>query len=251
MDLTFLGTGTAMPTGDRNQTGLLLETDDHRLLVDCGSGVLHALARTETGYIDLDAVLLTHHHLDHIADLLPLLKARWLSDGPALRIAGPDGTESLLADLLSVHEYLDDHVDPTIEDLEPGATSVAGYDVRARWGAHSMPGFGYRLSPAQQDGPAVVFSGDTVPSPEFLSIADGADVLVHDCSFPDDIETDNHPTPASLGEALDVSGVAVGTLILTHLYPHTDGRHEEMRHSIAEWYDGPVRFAEDGMTVTV
>jgi ribonuclease BN (tRNA processing enzyme) len=250
MRLTFLGTGSAIPTGERNQTGLLFETADSRMLLDCGGGVLHSLAATDGGYTELDAVLLTHHHLDHVADVLPLLKARWLADAPSLTIAGPRGTEALIDDLLSVHAYLDEHVDPTVTDLDPGASTVGEFNIRARGGKHSMPGFGYRVTPANSDGPAVVFSGDTVAFPEFLSVADGADALVHDCSFPDGVETDNHPTPASLGEALATADIDVETVYLTHLYPHTDGRHGEMLDSIADYYDGEVRIAEDGLKVT-
>lgn len=64
MRITFLGTGSAMPTGERFQTGILLERDDRRLLVDCGSGALHGLARTNAGYEGVSSVLLTHHHLE-------------------------------------------------------------------------------------------------------------------------------------------------------------------------------------------
>ncbi|CCQ34688.1 ribonuclease Z protein [Halorhabdus tiamatea SARL4B] len=258
MRLTFLGTGSAMPTGERNQTGLLLEnTEDRlllentedRLLLDCGSGVLDALSATEPGYTKLDAVILTHHHLDHVADLLPLLKARWLSDAPRISIAGPPGTEALLDELLDVHVYLRKHVDPDVTDIEAGETTLAGFDVAAGETRHSMAGFGYRLSPAGTDEPAIVFSGDTAASPGILSMADGADVLVHDCSFPDDVETDNHATPASLGNALADADADVGALYLTHLYPHTDGHHEEMIASVREHYDGKVAVASDGLTV--
>ncbi|MFW5949910.1 MAG: MBL fold metallo-hydrolase [archaeon] len=249
MRLTFLGTGSAMPTGDRNQSGLLLETADRRLLVDCGSGVLNALAATDRGYEDIDAVLLSHHHLDHVADVLPLLKARWLAGAPSLIVAGPAGTETLLAELLSVHEYLAKHVDPEGRHIDAGTRTLAGFDVAAIPVHHSMAGFGFRLTPAGSDGPAVVYSGDTVAFPEFLSNADGAAVLVHDCSFPDDVHTDNHATPAALGRALASADVTIGTVYLTHLYPHTDDRHEEMLASITEHYDGAVRFATDGRTI--
>ena len=109
MQVTFLGTGAAMPTGDRSQTGLLLADpggDSDPLLVDCGSGALGALAATDVGYEAVGSVLLTHHHLDHVSDLLPLLKARWLAGETALEIVGPDGTEALVEDLLAVHDYM-------------------------------------------------------------------------------------------------------------------------------------------------
>jgi ribonuclease BN (tRNA processing enzyme) len=101
-----------------------------------------------------------------------------------------------------------------------------------------------------EDGP-IVFSGDTEAFPELVEFADGAAILVHDCSFPDDVDVSNHPTPSSLGRALAEADGEVGRVYLTHLYPHTDGRHEEMLDSIEEVYDGNVRFARDGMTVDV
>ncbi|WP_412781582.1 hypothetical protein, partial [Aeromonas diversa] len=68
-------------------------------------------------------------------------------------------------------------------------------------------------------------------------------------SFPDEVDVSGHPTPAELGDAL--SGHEIGRVYLTHLYPHTDGRHEEMLESVGEEYDGDVRLAEDGLSVTI
>ena len=74
-------------------------------------------------------------------------------------------------------------------------------------------------------------------------------MLAHDCSFADDGDVSNHPTPAQLGEAL--AGHDFGRVYLTHLYPHTEGRHDEMLDSIGRAYDGEVRFARDGLRVEV
>jgi len=87
--------------------------------------------------------------------------------------------------------------------------------------------------------------------PELVEFADGAAALAHDRSFPDDVDVSNHPTPSQLGAALAEADADLGRVYLTHLYPHTEGRHEEMLDSIAEHYDGDVRFAEDGLTVTL
>jgi ribonuclease BN (tRNA processing enzyme) len=259
MRLTFLGTGSAMPTGERFQTGLLVESGERRLLVDCGSGVLHGLERTAVGYEGVDTVLLSHHHLDHVSDLLVLLKARWLAGETDLAIAGPDGTRELVEGLLEVHEYMQGRLDLDLRDVEPGSFSLAGFDVRAMETRHSMDCLAYRFEAADPDtgdggegaAPAVTFSADTEAFTDLVEFADGSAVLVHDCSFPDDVDVDNHPTPSSLGRTLAAADADVGRVYLTHLYPHTDGRHEEMLDSVAECYDGDVRFARDGLSLDV
>ncbi|MFB6092085.1 MAG: MBL fold metallo-hydrolase [Haloquadratum sp.] len=254
MRLTFLGTGSAMPVADRAQTGLLLEAADRTLLVDCGSGVLHRLAGTDVGYEGVSSVLLTHHHLDHVADLLSLLKARWLAGEEYLEVVGPTGTKSLLDGLLSVHDYLDGRVDLSVREVGESDFSVAGFDVAARETRHSVDCLAYRFAGADADAGAegegdIVYSGDSEAFAGLASFADGAAVLAHDCSFPDDVDVSNHPTPSTLGESL--AGRDVGRVYLTHLYPHTEGRHEEMIASIREHYDGEVRFARDGLRVEV
>jgi ribonuclease BN (tRNA processing enzyme) len=251
MQLTFLGTGAALPTGRRFQSGYLLESDGDRLLVDCGSGVLHALARTSAGYDGVDTVLLTHHHLDHVSDLDVLLKARWLAGEDHLTVAGPPGTADLVEDLLSVHEYMQDRLDLTLRDIDPEAAfSLAGFDVDSTETRHSMQCFAYRLTPTE-GGPTVTFSGDSEAFDDLVSFAEGSNVLVHDCSFPDDVDVSNHPTPSTLGTVLADEELTIGHLYLTHLYPHTAGRHEEMLDSLEEYYDDDVSFAPEGDTIAV
>ncbi len=251
MQITFLGTGSAMPTGERFQTGLLLESEKS-LLVDCGSGALHGLARTDVGYEGVDTLLLTHHHLDHISDLPVLMKARWLAGEESLTIAGPEGTEELVTGLLDVHEYMQDRLDLTIRELDPddGPFEIAGFEVDAMETKHSMYCHAYRFQ-ADNEGPPFVFSGDSEAFTELIEFADGAAVLAHDCAFPDDVDVSNHPTPTTLGETLAEADAEVGRVYLTHLYPHTEGRHEEMLDSIGEVYDGDVRFAEDGLSISI
>jgi ribonuclease BN (tRNA processing enzyme) len=232
-----------MPTGRRAQTGLLIESDDRSLLLDCGSGVLSRLATTEPGFEDIDAVLLTHHHLDHVSDLMVLFKARWLAGAGGLPIAGPAGTAELVDGLFEVHEYMKDRLETPVTELEAGSDSFAGFDLEARDTRHSLPCLAYRF------GDAVAFSGDSEAFESLAAFADGVDVFVHDCSFPDDVDVSNHPTPSQLGAVL--ADHSYGTVFLTHLYPHTAGEHEAMLESLGERYAGAVRFAEDGLTVEV
>ncbi|MDZ5809831.1 MBL fold metallo-hydrolase [Halorubrum sp. AD140] len=255
MELTVLGSGSAMPVPERAQAGYLLAEGDRSLLVDCGEGVLHRLAGTETGYEGVSTVLLTHHHLDHVAALLPLLKARWLAGAEHLEVIGPAGTKSLVDGLLDVHAYLDGRVDLAVREVSAARPfAAAGFGVAARETRHSMEGLAYRFSPPSADadpadGP-VTLSGDTEAFAGMASFADGSDLLVHDCSFPDGTDVSNHPTPTELGASL--AGVDVDTLLLSHLYPHTGGRELEMARSVREaGFEGDVEVASDGLRVEV
>ena len=241
MRVTFLGTGSAMPTGRRAQTGLLVESGGRALLVDCGSGVLSQLAATEVGYEGVDGLLLTHHHLDHVSDLMVLLKARWLAGAGELPIAGPAGTEALLAALYDVHEYMEGRLETPVAEVAEGAFTFAGFDVAALETRHSMRCLAYRF------GDAFAFSGDSEAFDELAAFAAGVEALAHDCSFPDGVDVSNHPTPSQLGEAL--AGHEYGLVLLTHLYPHVEGEREAMLDSLARHYDGEARFAEDGLTI--
>ncbi|MBS3760236.1 MBL fold metallo-hydrolase [Halodesulfurarchaeum sp.] len=243
MELTFLGTGSAMPTAKRVQSGLLLTEGDRRLLVDAGSGTLHRLAGTETGYEGVETVLLTHLHLDHVADLLPLYKARWLAGADTLTVVGPPGTESLLDGLLEVHDYLDGRLSLAVREIEAGSTEVAGFDVTAMPNRHSMDGFAYRFEDR------LTLSGDTQEFAGLIDFAAVGSVLVHDCSFPDGVDEDAHTTPTKLRRVL--AGAPIDRVYLTHLYPHTRGEHESMIEIIEAEFDGEVQIATDGLTVPV
>ena len=249
MEVTFLGTGSAMPTGDRMQTGLLLTHEDSRLLVDCGSGVLHRLASTDTSYEGVSTVLLTHLHLDHVADLMPLLKARWLAGEDHLEVVGPIGTKELVDGLLSVHDYLDGRVDLQVREIVASETvSVGGFSVESRETQHSIDGLAYRFT-VDGDDAAFAFSGDTEAFAGMARFVEGCRVVAHDCSFPDSVDVDGHPTPSQLGDAFADSDV--DHLYLTHLYPHTEDSHEALCATVAESFDGEVHIARDGLRVNL
>jgi ribonuclease BN (tRNA processing enzyme) len=190
---------------------------------------------------------------------MPLLKARWLAGEESLTIAGPPGTPDLVDDLLDVHDYMQDRLDLTLREIEPGtdAFELAGFRGAAMETRHSLPCNAYRLTPATEGGsgdgdpPTFGFSGDSEAFPELIDFFDGTAVLAHDCSFPDEVDVSNHPTPAQLGSTLASADADLGRIYLTHLYPHTDGEHDAMLESLADHYDGDVRFAEDGLSIDI
>lgn len=249
MQLTFLGTGAPVPTSQRVQTGLSLETNDNCLLIDCGSGILHRLAQSATEFEDISHVLLTHHHPDHVSDLLPLLRTRQFLGNPPLEIAGPDGTKQLLNRILAVHEYHSDDFEITVREVEPGDFAFANFDVSAIETQHVMDCLAYRFTPSGNNSPTVTFSGDSEAFDELAEFADGSDILVHDCANTDNVDETPHATPSELGQVL--AGHQFGQVYLTHLYPETNGRHGEMLESIHGHYEGDIQVAQDGLVIEI
>lgn len=241
MRLTFLGTGCAIPS-ERVQSGILLE--DEKVLFDCGVGVMHNLNRSSVRVDDVGDVVLTHAHLDHVNDLIAILKADWLLGRESIRVWGPPGTEETVNGLVEAYEYLKEKTEVEIEEFEPGDSfEVAGRSIETFPTEHSVPSTAYRVDDA------FVYSGDTEPVAGMAEFAEGCDVLVHECAFPDGMEMSNHTHPSELAEVLE--GCSFDHVFLTHLYPQTRGKEGEMEETVAEAVDGDVRVAQDMMTVEI
>ncbi len=235
MDVTLLGTGVGIPHSGRAQAGLVLKAKES-LLFDCGAGALLRLAESGVDPTKIDTVLLSHLHLDHVSDLLPLAKARWLVDEKDFTIYGPAGTEDWFRAAQNLYPYLDDLKVAVLEVGPKDEFSVKGFRIVAAEAVHSVVALGYR---AEYGMKSVVYSGDTEPTASIARLAKGADLLVHECSFPEPYQVTNHSTPLQLGEVLQ--GVNVKRIVLTHLYPETIGHEEEMVKDIKAGLDPEVR----------
>jgi ribonuclease BN (tRNA processing enzyme) len=238
MELTILGTGGALAPSGRAQSGLLVEDAGHALLVDCGSGVLLRLDQADVDIAQLDTVLLTHCHLDHMSDLLPLITARWLSGQTETTIYGPRNTEATVRQVLAHYDYVDEHVSLTIVEVQGGESfPVNGFEVETLRTEHGVPSRAYKI-----DG-RLAISGDTMPIADMSAFIQNCDLLVHECSFPDGHDPGHHTTPADLGPLL--SGSALQRVVLTHFYPAVVGHEAEMTASVRSFYHGEVKLAED------
>jgi len=238
MHLTFLGTGSALPSPNRLQSSLLLEDGGHTLLVDCGSGATHRLAQTGTDHTAVDAVLLTHTHLDHVADLSTLLKARWLDGTPEIDVYGPPGTAEVCETLLGVDNLTErTEVAVTELDRDEEAFELGPHQISYTGTTHSAVCFAYRFDDR------LTISGDTAPDESVVALADGSDVLLHECAFPDGVDSEGHTTPTELGERLGVC--AVDAVYLVHLFPETEPHADELEATVSEYTEATVSVPDD------
>lgn len=241
LKVTLLGTGVGIPQPGRSQSSLLIE-DEQKLLFDCGAGTLWRLTEAGVSMHDIDTVILTHLHLDHVSDLLALVNARYLMKLPGLNVYGPEGTEKYFKIMHSAYPYLE-KMEVSDHDLLPGETfSLKGFEISTAVAKHSVTSLGYRMKSGSK---IVVYSGDTEPSPEIAALAEGADLLINECSFPEPFEVTNHTTPIKLGNMIR----GVKRIVLTHLYPEARGHEAEMSRDVMAESKIPVETGYDLQTI--
>ncbi len=150
--MLFLGTAGAAPSAHRGAPGHLVRRGGDRILVDCGEGTQRQLLRSGVGLVDVDDVLITHCHADHVLGLPGMLKTFALRAREApLQLYGPSGLAELMATLRPVIGRLTYKVD--VRPLSPGdAVERDGYRVHAFATDHHVPSVGYALVEDERPG---------------------------------------------------------------------------------------------------
>lgn len=222
MRLHVLGSSGGYPVPDNPCTGFLLEQREARIWIDAGTGTMAAVQRI-LPLERIDALVVSHVHADHCADLLTLLVAlRFRMEGPLRkplwaprevwevlpRFLDPYGTGALkLAEAFDFHP------------LEDGSeVEVAGVRFRCARTAHPVETLALR---AEADGTAVVYSSDTGPAADLTDLARGADLFVCEACYQDaSLGAPVHLTARQAAELARRAGVH--KLALTHVWPTLD-----------------------------
>jgi ribonuclease BN (tRNA processing enzyme) len=247
MRLTTLGTGTVAFTPARVCAGHLLHGGDVVLLMDCGSGITHRLAQHAPQWRGITHVAITHFHTDHVGDLATLMFGWKYSSIPGrsapLMLIGPAGTSALFGRLADAFgPWMRDPGFPvTIVEIAPGASLGLGDGVTlsATKVPHTPESVAYSVT---RGGRRLVYTGDTGYDPMFAEWARGADVLLCECSLPDDMGIPEHLTPSQCGAV--AAAALPKRLVLTHFYPPVE--RTDVRAAVAAHYAGPVTLGEDG-----
>ncbi|MEN3047754.1 MAG: MBL fold metallo-hydrolase [Candidatus Caldarchaeales archaeon] len=258
MRLVLLGTGSLKPTALRYGSSVLLELSRIRLLLDCGPSTLAKLARLGVDARDLDAVFLSHFHIDHTSDVPDLITSLSMdrSGRPSpperpLRLLGGEGLKDFLDAALRRNpyygyaaEWMDQLNLAEAVELRPGQEYVLkGLRLKVAEVDHPN-GVAVRIS---SPGLSVTYSGDTAPCEQLVELAKGTDVLIHECSFPDEALMGKHTSERGLAEV--TSRVMPRLLIATHLYPHWEGREHEIPEAVRRLCEARTVVARDMLEV--
>ena len=245
MRLTVLGACGGYPAALDACSGFLVEHDGFRLVLDLGYATMPRLLSYVPAEF-VDAVLISHGHPDHCADLNPLLRARALRDDdpvPALPVYAPPGAldavlaldrPGMLASALSLSSF------------SPGAPlSVGPFAVETVSLPHFTPNAGIRLTAG---GRTLAYTGDTGPSPAIVSLARDADVFLAEATHAVVVPEDSAAYLSSARQAgANAAAAGVGRLLLTHLWPAEP--REPFLTEAAAAYAGPLELAESGLVV--
>ena len=253
--LTTVGTGTVPPSATRVNPGHLVEAGPARLLMDCGSGVVHRMASLGVDWAGVTHLALTHFDQDHTSDVAALFLAWRYGQLPArsapVTVLGPAGTRALLERLAAAlwRSLLTPGFPVEVVELAPGeARALAdGVVLSTRAVKHEAESLAYAVECA---GRRVVYTGDTSPDPSLGTWARGAagcDVLLTECSLPAHMAVPSHLTPESVGEL--AAAADPGLLVLAHLYPPVEAL--DLPALVHERWAGEVVVAYDGWHVSL
>jgi ribonuclease BN (tRNA processing enzyme) len=250
VELTVVGSGTAVPSPQHVGACLYVDAPPVHMLLDCGPGATHHMARHGVPWQRITHLALTHFHNDHIGDVPALLFAlkhglRERRQAP-LNVIGPPGVAALLDRLA---DAFGDHVrDPgfPLHVLElAGSERMGALTLHGVSTPHTHASLGYRLATA---GATLGYTGDTGPSDEVAMFFAGVDLLVAECSLPDAEAMPTHLTPT--GVARLAAAARPGALVVTHVYPQLDRERLPQLIAGAGWR-GPVHVARDGLRLPV
>ncbi len=248
MRVVTVGTGTVVPDPQRASACLWVERGPERAVFDCGAGAVQGLARAGLPWGEVTHLFLSHFHADHLGDVPALLFA--LRHGllpvrtATLRVFGPVGTRSLFRRWAqALGDWLLDPGFPVpVGEVGPEEVVPVGEaTVRAHPTPHTAESVAYRIDAPEG---SVGYTGDTGPSEELGRFFEGVDLLIAECSLPDNQAIDNHLSPARVARL--AARARPGTLVVTHVYPQL--RTQDVPALVREaGYAGRVVHAADGM----
>jgi ribonuclease BN (tRNA processing enzyme) len=248
--IRILGSGTVVPDAFRSSAAHLVESGDVRLLLDCGTGTVHAFSQHGVEWGRLTHVAITHYHTDHVTDLAALMQAFRYGQSPprseALELIGPPGFEVFLVKLAAAlgNHVLEPGFPVTVRETMPGekVDLGGGVFIECIETPHSEESVAYRVTTPEG---VVGYTGDTGPSRAVADFLAQCRVLIAECSLPDDSPVEGHLTPSSLASL--ARSASPELLVVTHVYPLlTPG---QVIDQIQAEYEGACMAAWDGMCI--
>lgn len=247
MKVTILGSGTCVPSLKRSSCSALVETGgDIKILFDVGAGTIRRLLEAGLLISQVTHILISHLHLDHIGELASFL---FSSKCPTPRKQGI--TIVAAQGFVKFFKRLNAAFGPWVElggnllqlielpDTGPAHYDFGGFVLQSMPMLHIAHSIGFRVT--SPEGYSVVYSGDTDYCENLVKLSQGADILICECSVPDDLKVKGHLCPSLAGKIAADAGVK--QLVLTHFYPECE--KVDIGSQCRTAFQGPLVLAQD------
>ena len=255
MELTILGSGTSVPHPERSSSGYWLNTSSGSILLDCSASSIHRMAQEHLDWPNLDAIWISHFHLDHAGGLAPFLFGTkhapvTQSRTKPLRILGAPGLRDLVSAFSNANDYdlLKQPFPIEIAEIEalkkfeilPGVEAVA-FSTPHTDDSHAIH--------IREHDTTLVYTADTGPTDALATFARHVDLFLMECSFVKNKPVAKH---LELIEAVHLIRKAEPRrAVLTHLYPEWD--NVDFDDEIMKFGDRTIEVSQafDGLKIEV
>jgi ribonuclease BN (tRNA processing enzyme) len=255
MRLVVLGSGTSVPHARRASSSHWLETRGGSLMLDCSAPAVHRAAQEGCDWANLDAVWISHFHLDHVGGLAPLLfgtkhAPQTRGRRKPLNIYGPRGLEKLFRafDQANNYDLLKQPFPTEIREVAPleDFDLLPGLRAQTFSTPHTSESLALRLTETET-GASLVYTSDTGYTDALAGFARGVGLFLMECSFPRDKPVETH---LELEDAMRLARLAAPRrALLSHLYPEWDGI--DLAADARKLWDGETIEARDGLRLDV
>lgn len=257
MRLHILGSGSCLVAQERTSSGYLLETENSLVMIDTGAGTTKRIREKGFSTDQIDAIINTHRHPDHVSDLVPIIQDKVVrsfdQSEPDITLYGPEEHLEYLESRMhhEMREHWEDFEEKfgfllQIEEIED-TSQVSNLKLNSFPAEHGPEGFNCASLELSGDNTTIFFTGDTDYFDQLSKNASGSDIIVADCSKPDKLKSEGHMTPTECARVARDAGAQ--TLVLSHLYPEAE--NSDIKHVASSVFNGEIVVAEDLMTLSL
>jgi ribonuclease BN (tRNA processing enzyme) len=253
MKLTILGSGTSVSHPTRASAAHWLQTASGSLLLDISADAAHRMAQEKLDWPNLDAIWISHFHLDHLGGLPTFLfGTKWApqtqSRTKPLRVYGPTGLQRIVDAITASNNYklLEQPFPIEIVEVPAGEFEILPGLIADTFSTpHTDESLALRMK--DEDSKLFVYTSDTGFSENLVPFAQDADLLLLECSFRRNKPVEKH---LELADAMRIAEKCrARKVVLAHLYPEWDG--VDLEAEARQLWTGETIAAFDGLQVEI
>lgn len=236
MDITVLGSGSAIQFENRASASFLVETDGKKILLDAGFYLLDRMEKAGVSADEIDAVYISHKHPDHFFGLLHLLfalKNKHYKPKETLLVFGFQGLETWIASFRELlGRWIEPDTDIVFSEDKEGVFGKINWQIFRT--VHSPESTGIAITDGVHK---IVYTGDTEYFEDLTKITRGAELFIAECGSGNNKKTKGHMCLDDIIKITRISEPA--KVLLTHIYPETEKTPDR-------WSQGATEFMRSG-----